>query len=277
MHDENSGVAAIIEAARTSGAILTSSTGREAVLAPDGFKLLDLYTPPEKELPTRLIAVRTFHDGDSFARYVAHYKQDGSQLIADIERSRLRAIIDYPSKDELNMPSDEEPSKISGREHVAEWPVALSEQFQDWQAFQGKFHEQADFLRFLEENVADIIAPEPASILELVRDFSGVKTAKFQRAVRLDNGDRTIQYQEETGTRNGITIPKKIRLEMPIYFGEEAVQFEAWFRTRITDEGGLFLSLEFHRIQPVKLAAFRLAVARIAEASGLDAFYGAAV
>jgi len=271
MDTNEGGVSAIIAAARAGQALQVFDTddGKQVALVPDGFSVKTLSEPVNADLPTRMKARRTFHEGESFGLYVKQYRTAGSQLIANVEGNSLTALIDYPDPSEAVNPD----AGIPNREHVAVWPVPLSEEFKVWSAFQGKLHPQALFLEFLEENVSEIYNPDPAAILELVKDFDAIQTVKFASKKRLENGDFNLQYSSETQVKGGVSIPKKVTLEMPIYLGEERVRFDAWFRTRI-EEGTLHLGLAFHRIVPVKIAAFRAAVTRVAEIAGLDPQYG---
>lgn len=273
MDTNEGGVSAIIQAARAGQALQVFKTadGNEVALVPDGFSVETVSQPVNGDLPTRMKAKRTFNEGESFGLYVSNYKTGGSQLVADLAGNSLTCLLDYPDRAEVDNPED----GIPNREHVAVWPVQHSEEFKVWSAFQGKMHEQAAFLEFLEENVSEVHFPDPATILELVKDFDAIQTVKFASKKRLDNGDFSLQYMSETSVKGGVSIPKKVTLEMPIYLGEERVQFDAFFRTRIED-GKLWLGLAFHRIQPVKIAAFRQAVTRVAEIAGLDPQYGVA-
>lgn len=254
---------AVIAAAREALEVVQLEDGRQIVVKPEGFEVEDLtaYQPT----PPRIVEARAFHNGDSLARYVSRYKSADTLLVADIERRKIRALIDYHSAD----------GSAENVDHSATWDVQHSEAFKAWSSFEGKLHEQADFIRFLEENATEIATPDPASMLELARDFDAVKSVKFKSSKRLDNGDRALQYTEETGTNGRIEIPEKVTLEMPIFYGEAAVRFQAFFRYRIR-EGVLGLGYEFHRMQPVLDAAFQQTVAHVAEATGLDPFYGAA-
>lgn len=263
--DTPSNIEKVIEAARTCVPIFLASNGQQVAIAPPGFVKHVVSDPPNKPLPTRIVATRTFHEGDSFGRYVALYKGAATQLIADITANKVVALLDYPE------PNDE--GEVPAREHVAIWPVPYSEEFKVWSAFQGKYHPQTAFLEFLEENLSEIINPDPAGVLELVKDFDAIQTVKFNSKKRLDNGDFTLNYSSDTQVKGGISLPRKLTLEMPIYLGEQPVRFDAWFRTRI-EEGALHLSLQFHRIEPVKIAAFRQAVTRTAETAGCDPQYG---
>jgi uncharacterized protein YfdQ (DUF2303 family) len=265
--DNASNIEAVIAAARTDVKVVKAADGREVAIAPPGFAVHTVSAPPNKPLPDRIVATRTFHEGDSFGHYVNRYKGPATQLIADITANKVVALLDYPE------PGAKE--AVPGREHTAIWPVPLSEEFKVWSAFQGKYHSQTAFLEFLEENLSEIVNPEPATVLELVKDFDAIQTVKFNSKKRLDNGDFTLNYSSDTQVKGGISLPRRLTLEMPIYLAEQPVRFDAWFRTRI-EEGTLHLMLQFHRIEPVKIAAFRQAVTRVAETAGCDPQYGAA-
>lgn len=269
--NEAGGVPAIIAAARAGQTLQVFKTaeGDEVALVPDGFSIETVSQKVNGDLPKRMKARREFHEGESFGRYVHAYKTAGSQLVANVEGNSLTALLDYPDRAEVDNAGD----GIPNREHVAVWPVPLSEEFKVWSAFQGKMWPQAQFLEFLEENVSEIHFPDPATILELVKDFDAIQTVKFASKKRLDNGDFSLQYSSDTQVKGGVNIPKKLTLSMPIYLGEDVVPFDAWFRTKI-ENGQLSLGLAFHRIVPVKLAAFRQAVTRVAEIAGLDPQYG---
>lgn len=258
--ETNNNAEAIIEAARQQIEVKTLADGTQIAAVPREFTIQTL--TKHLPIPGRIVAAKSFHDGDSLARYAQRYKGADSLLVASIAASKVAVLLDYHGA-----------AAPQAVDHSATWAVRYSDEFTEWSRINGKLTEQGEFIRFLEEHVGDIVSPDPASVLELAKDFSAMKSVKFQSAKRLDNGDRTLQYVEETGTKSGIQVPQKLMLSMPIYYGEEPVRFEAWFRYRIAD-GGLCLGYEFHRIEPVKQAAFRAAVHRVAENAGLDPFYG---
>lgn len=254
---------AIIEAARVPLNVHTLADGRQIALLPQNFKAeVVSKTTPLLPIPERIVANRAFHDGDSFARYIVRHKTADSLLLADVRNGKVVALLDYHGV-----------ATPAAVDHKAGWQVPFSEEFKAWSGFVGKLHDQATFIRFVEENANDIAQPDPARMLEIARDFSVDKSVKFQSSKRLQNGDRALVYVEESNVKGTVAIPEKVTFRMPIYYGEEAIEFDAWFRYRI-NEGALSLGFEFHRIEPVKQAAFKAAVHRVAEAAGIDPFYG---
>ena len=250
----------LINALREGAPVHKLSDGREVILSPNGFSVKDL--TEVKPIPSRIQANRAFHDGDSLARYAKKYKTPDSLLVADITHPVIWVLLDYHGE---NTPA--------AVDHNAQWRVQYSDPYDEWNAFSGQLHDQSEFVAFLEENVMDLVTPEPAKMLELAKDFSANKTVNFKSGHRLDNGDRSLTYVEETGTKGAIEIPKKIKIKIPIYNREDEVEIELWFRYRIND-GLLKLGFDFHRIEPIKQAAFNAAVDRVAAESGLDAFFG---
>ena len=256
-------VRAIAELAREGVRMETLEDGREVAIVPKDFKTMVLGGREDLPKPfTRIKARRTFHEAESFGRYVLRYKTSDSLMLADIDKGKIAGVIDYHGAD----------SPQCG-DHVAVLDLQPSEEWAAWDELEGELIEQGDFMMFLEQHAQDIIKPDQASMIELVRGFSVSSSVNFTSAKRLDNGDRKFVYQDETNVKGEIVVPDKIVLEIPLYRGEEAVHLHAYFRYRIRPSG-LFLGIAWHRAYEVRDAAFKQAVTSAAEASGLQPFYG---
>lgn len=253
---------ALLEVAGGANKILEAG-GRRFAVTRDGYTVKEVTDYPQLPLPERVEQAPTFVDGDSLASYVQRNITSNSVMFASRAGQVCKVVIDYHGAD--NTPA--------GCEHVATWTLEESEEFQAWNRWEGQLHSQAEFIQFLEENVQDVVEPDGASLLELARDFSAIKNVNFKSSVRLDNGDRQFTYQDETAVSDQITVPTRLVLSLPIYEGEEQVTLECRFRYRMR-EGGLFLGYEFHRARPVLNAAFRAAITRVAENTGLVPLYG---
>lgn len=249
------------EAERLKSDIKKTEDGREFLVGQLG---TITWLTARREEPLYISAERNFHDGDSFARYVNSFKTGNTILIASLGNKRVKAFIDYHGKDE--------PAHVH---HGATWQLTHSTEYNVWQALNGKMMSQAEFMAFLEENAAEIVSPEAATILELVSDFEQITTVTFKSSKRLHNGMRELVYVEKEGG-GGIgraSLPEKITLRMPLFRGEEAVTFTAHIRYRITD-GELRLAYEFHRITPVIEEAFNRAVSRVGDQVNIAPLYG---
>lgn len=250
---------------------LQRADGSTAIVIHKDQKLAEQSAPDRLPAPLdRIKAHRKFHDVQSFGGYVAHYSQTDSLLVADIDAGILRAVLDYHGP----AVSDESYGPQTC-DHIASLVLQDSDEWKIWDAFEGEWHTQDEFMLFLEQYAKDLIRPDEASILELVQDFSVTEGVEFKSAKRLDNGDRRITYNRETQTGD-LIIPKKLVLDIPLYRGEPSVTLEAHFRYRISG-GALKLSYVWHRAFDVRKAAFELAVANASEASGLRAYFGEVV
>lgn len=258
----------LINALRAVNTPVKLKDGREVILVPDGYEPhVQPVAPPIAE---RIIAARLFHDGNSLAAYVNRFRQPSTTMIADIAATAITVAIDYHDH---NRDTAGGGPVVGAVNHLARWELSKSQEFAAWSAFEGKLHAQEDFIRFLEENAMDVVLPDPAKLLDLCRDFEAIETVNFKASKRLDNGDREFVYSKSTGTAERISVPSKLTLSMPIFYGEQPIQIEALFRYRMR-EGGLQLGYEFHRIKPVVEAAFRSAAVRVADETGLPALFG---
>ncbi|WP_290494474.1 DUF2303 family protein [Hyphomonas sp. UBA4494] len=252
----------IIEALR-GNIHLHARDGRDLVVAPEGYKVHEIPVGrDEYPMPTIIEASRHFDDGDSLTAYANRFTDPDKLLLADLNDLRVTIYIDYHG--------DDTPRRA---DHRARWEMRWSEEFAVWKKHDGTLQGQDEFVRFLEEYAGDIIKPDAADILELCKDFEAQKSVEFTSSVRLDNGDRKLNYVSETGHKSGIDVPTAFVIRVPIFYGEEPQDLTCKFRWRI-HEGTLRLGYELHRVQPVIDAAFRLAVVRVAEAAGVQALYG---
>lgn len=260
----------LINALRATNVPAELKDGREVILAPEGYT--PHIQPVAPSLPERVIARRSFVDGDSLAAYVRRYANSDSLLIADIKGPRVTVALDYHPA--TSNRAGDSPG-VGAVDHIAQWTMERSEELTAWGSFEGKLHDQETFIRFLEENVLDVISPDPAKLLDLCRDFEAIKTVNFKSSKRLQNGDREFVYAETTGTADRISVPERIVLNIPLFYGEEPLEVVLLFRYRMK-EGGLQLGYEFHRLKPVLDAAFRSAAVRVAETVGLPVHFGQA-
>lgn len=218
-----------------------------------------------RHVPDRIVAHRSFHSVESFGHYVMRYKTEASLLVADIDHGHIRVTLDYHAPAVIPASCD----------HVVSLALIDSDEWTIWNDFEGSMHDQGEFMLFLEQYAKDLISPDEASILELVRDFAVTEGVVFKSAQRLDNGDRRVTFNKETQTGD-LIIPKKLIMSIPLYRGEPPVTLEAHFRYRIAG-GELKLGYVWHRAFDVRRAAFELAVTNAADATGLTPLFGSVV
>lgn len=235
------------------------ATEHAVALLPEGYKLesLKALLPP----PRRIRQAVTATTVESFTRYVNAYHTGRCAVFADEDKARFEAVLDY------HKPSGER----GEQEHVVTYGAPFSLEWQAWVGNHGKFLPQVEFATFLESRLPEIVAPAPASLLELALDLQVHKAVVFRSDHVLQNGQTRFRYEEEisgSSSRNGeLVIPKSFTIRVPVFQGEPPVDVEALFKYRLADQK-LTLGYQLLRHEYVVIGAAR----KVAESlrAGLD-------
>lgn len=235
--DPRSALDAAMEAARIASPVISGPDGRTHVALPERIKLHDISDP--YRLPSRVRQAVTVDDRASLSAYINRYKSDRSIIIADFDALTISARLDWHDHNQ----GDAFPAP-GHNAHAVTLALRPSEEFSRWDEMEGKIHPQADFARFLEENSVDVGTPEAATMIEISRDFEATVGQVYKSAVRLDNGDRKLVFESDTKVQEGVIIPEKFTLSIPIYNGEEPEELTCLFRWRAAGGGGVGLGFQ---------------------------------
>lgn len=224
--------------------------------------------PEFKPLPERIRQAVRVDDKESAIEYINEYRGDvAAMLFADISNNAITAILDYHEK-----------TQAQRNEHSVTLKLNYSEEWKRWHSRSGKLFPQKDFARFVEENRIDVIRPNGAELLEVVSGMLVLKKVTFNSAVRLDSNTDSFEYSDDStavSKSGSIAVPKQFTLRIPVYFGEEPEDVEAFLR-HDTSTGQLAIGLELHRPEYVRQAAFKKVAADIKAATGQRVVYGSA-
>lgn len=258
----------VLKAARIADPRHTGPDGSQYLALPEGFRLHELVD--DRRLTPWPHQRVTVDARASLSAYANRFSDDRSIIIADYDALTISARLDFHHH-------NQDPSEVrSGPDaHSVTLKLRPSEEFTRWDTFvKAKFVEQETFARFLEENSADVLQPDPATLIEISRDFEATVGQTYKTSTRLDNGDRRIIFQSETNATNDVVVPKKITLRIPFYNGEEPSDIEAHFRWRGTSGGAVVFALEWHRVEYHRRAHFNAIAFTAAEETGLPVFLG---
>lgn len=241
---------------------------RQYALLPPGYTWLSIDDPDRT--PGFATATVEVDDCASLIAYANRFRSDRSVLVADIDALTVTAHLDWHPANQ-----GDEGFLVEGERdaHRVILKLRLSEELARWKEMEGKLHDQDAFARFLEENAADVLAPDAASMIELSRDFEATSGQVYKSSIRLDNGDRQLRFETETRAPSNIVIPSEFQLSIPLYNGEEPQTVRALFRWRAND-GAVRLGFQWYRLAYVMQAQFNLIAARAAEETGLPVFHG---
>lgn len=253
----------------TSPTTVKLEDGREFLIVPEGAKIQEVSDEHSLKVtgPRYISQAVTLQTQDSLVEYCNRYKSDDTVLFADISANSILATVDYHAKD-----------KAAHVAHRALLTLPFSEEWGLWTRISGKLVPQLEFARFIEENGADIRAPDAAELLESVRDLQAHRKVNFIKAVRTSSENETFEYSDETKTtttKGGIELPTKFKLGIPVYFGEPDTEVFAFLRWAIdTDKGGLSLGIALHRAEHVRQAVFKQIVQGVSDRTSCVAVFG---
>jgi uncharacterized protein YfdQ (DUF2303 family) len=242
--------------------------GREFLITPDGAAIRDVSDEYSLNVttPRYIKQTVTLQTQDSLVEYVNRYKSADTILFADIAGNSILATLDYHA-----------PEKAARVAHRAMLTLPFSEEWALWTRISGILKSQLEFARFLEENGADVRAPDAAELLEACRDLQANRKVNFTKAVRTSTENETFEYSDETKatTKGGIELPTKFKLGIPVYFGEPDTELFAFLRWAVdTDKGGLSLGIALHRAEHVRQAVFKQIVDGVASRTVCPAVFG---
>lgn len=253
-----------IAAARLADPVIKHDDGRTHILAPDGFHLQEVTDPNELRGPIK--QQLTVDDRASLTNYANRFSDKRSIIVADYDAGTISAHLDWHTDNENGL--DRQHAC-----HIATQKLRNSEEYDRWNAIEGEMHMQAAFAEFIEENVADVVDPDQSTLLEICRDLEATQGVSFKSGVRLESGDRTFQYQDETNVKGELVVPTEIKMSIPLYNGEEPIEIRAKFRFRVSPQG-LALGIRWHRVEYLRQATFREMATLAADDTKLPVFFG---
>lgn len=252
--------------------ILKNEEGREFLLHPASMMLSEVSDEHglKATVPGYVSQNVTLQTRDSLVEYVNRFKKPATMLFADQERSTIVAVVDY------HKPGDDENCDPDHAAHRASMVLPFSQEWMIWTSFAGKMVGQLEFARFMEENAAEVVAPDAATLIETVRDIQAHRKVNFTKAVRTASNNENFEFTQESEarTKGGIELPTQFVLNLPVYFGEPMTELRAFLRWEISDEGGLKLGIQLHRAEHVRQACFRVIATEIAERTQTPVVYG---
>lgn len=251
--------------------IIETRSGREYLILPSeggGAREVDVSEPgsittPNPEWVKQAIIVQTT---DSLVEYLNRFKTGTTSLFADIAANRIVGLIDYHDGDDAGRVAHRATLDLP---HSVEWNI--------WTKIDGELMGQLDFARFLEENAADIEAPNAAELLETCRDLQANRKVSFIKAVRTASDNENFEFVDETSAssrKGGIEIPTEFRLRIPVYFGGLTYSIGAFLRWRLVEGEGLKLGIKLHNREHVRQAVFKDVVMEAAGQTDRPAYFG---
>lgn len=221
-------------------------------------KTIDLEALEDELAPHPRRKTGTVHvqDADSFIAYIEKHRLPGTEVFADMSRMKLVGIINAHSE---SSPADDVEGHAGHADHRVSLELLDTDAWKAWTSKDKTKMEQVAFAEHLEDNAAEVIYPDAATMLEIAQSFQATTAADFKSAQRIDNGTVGFRYEETQTARAGqvgeLEIPSAFTIGVAPFEGADKAEVIARFRYRISN-GHLTLSYALLDPTGVKRQAF---------------------
>jgi uncharacterized protein YfdQ (DUF2303 family) len=230
-----------------------------AFRTPDGVQVIDLYDS-HRTTPERRSGTTTVRDANSFVSQWEKHHDDDSEIYADAEALSVTAV--------LNASGGIDEDARYG-DHRLTLSLRTTQAWKEWNAKDGQQMSQEAFAEFLEDHLPDLQTPAAAEMLEVAQSIRGTTKAEFAGGTRLQSGQRTFQYVEDTkvtaGSKGTLTVPETFTIGLVPFEGANAYKMTARLRYRIGRDSGLTLGYKLERPGDTLRAAFQDVVTAVGE------------
>lgn len=272
--DDRNNMHAVIEAARQGVTPIIAGVEADAPLlyAPAANKGQGELVSLERYLaePLRKRGTIQVFDVASFNQVVRDHGQEGRTAIYLDRNPETPAVVAV-----LNGAAKDSPGWGDLRCAIRFCPTP---QWSKWRGIDGKMLPQRDFAEFIEDNLADIVQPAAATMLEVATAFNATISTRFSRAMRLSSGMIQLQHVEDVAAKVGeglIEVPETLTLGLAPLHGSPIYQVPARFRYRIRD-GELSMGIKMQRIEDLMRIVLEEVIAKIERSTDVSVLEGIA-
>lgn len=195
--------------------------------------------------PNRIHSSVTLKSCRSFNDYVNRFKSDSTSIYLDVDGGSFTAIIDHHDKDA--------PAWCS---HRAKFAPKLSREWRTWKLVNGEKLSQLQLAHFIEENLDDIVTPEPNEMLAAALEFESNEKLAFGSAINLDDGSTKFTFQKDNAVKS-VKFPHRITISIPLHENENCETLDARVRYRTNSDGVLVFTISLVR-DPDKIVRYAL-------------------
>lgn len=174
---------------------------------------------------------------------------------------------------------------------VAEYKFPVSKELKSWIECNGKAMPQADFARFIEDRIVDMVDPQfhelgrdltrvlagngadPITMLELSRGLEVRVNEQVKNVGRLQTGEVQLTFSVDHSGADGqpLRVPSWFIINVPVFEGDEPHSIPVRLRYRVK-EGVVTWFYELFRIEKTFDSAFYNTLGRIQDETGLNLF-----
>ena len=214
--------------------------------------------------PRRRRGTFTFITPESLAEFVTrHEGLDTTEVWADFNAQKIVAVLNAHEK--AGGPVSVDGYYAGWGDHRAEFTATATPEWQTWLRYNGEPMSQVAFAEFIEDNLLDVVAPEPTTMLEMVQTFDATSSVVFRSQNRLQTGERELVYKESLDASAGsekLTVPDQFTIAVQPFEGADKYRLTARLSFTIR-EGKLTLKYKLERPRDVLREAFNDVVTKV--------------
>lgn len=217
--------------------------GKSYAIVPEGCTLEYLHQP---EAPPRKAGTVKLTDVASFCEYWSRQAEQTSYVYGAIQPAQFVAVF------------NEHGATPGWRDHRAVFTLTHSKEWELWMKHNRQpFDGNEAFAMWLEDNLVDIIDPDPAKFMDIALNFRVRQGQTFGKAIRLQDGNIDFTYTNtvEGGAQNEagkLTVPEEITISIPVWSGLNAESYRVKARFRYKLVSGA-LQIRYELIRPHKV------------------------
>lgn len=241
---------------------------------PNGPVIESLAKYQHADPPAKKHAAVKMEDVAGFAAYFLRYNDADSIIFGDPTNFTFHGVMDYHR--------NKDGEARLGR-HTVTLLLRTTKRWQTWFAANKKNMGQEEFATFIEDNLADIWAPDgslpaAADMLEISRTLEATSSYTFSQRTNLKSGERKLGFNETLNATAGpgeeMSIPDKFVIKLPIFLNQAPVEVTCRLRFRING-GKLTMWFDMVRVDEMLAAEFERARLGVQEATGTEILLGA--
>lgn len=201
-------------------------------------------------------------DLNSFLIYFRKHSTPASEIYVNVDKHYITAVLDAHHTDSADW-----------GQHRLILRMTPTDRWAAWTGNDRTALKQVQFAEFIEDHLDDIRTPDAATMLEIASTLQASTRVKFSSSVRLSNGTRRLQWEEQTDAHAGeagkLEVPAEFTIGVAPFDFADPYEVTSRFRYRI-ESGALFITYLLDDPTAVVRDAVRDVVTRLEEALTLD-------
>jgi uncharacterized protein YfdQ (DUF2303 family) len=229
-----SDVHAAIDAGKNLAQVLPPVEGHRAIVFAPKTGEIKLLERDKLAAPRFLTASPVFNDPAGFILYVKDFQDPATRLFYRLDGTVVAVIDHHIHRNSTEPLRCAQPAQRHG-DHIATLKLERSPEWDIWSAASLKPFGQQAFAEFLEDQIDDIIKPDPTAIVDVARGLAVTVGATLRQATNLATGEVQFSYDETVDGKvrgSSASIPTDFQIGIRPFMGSHRYPVDCKLRYR---------------------------------------------